>query len=588
MTRTAKDTFARDLHARWRCVSTWVGCFLSGCAACFAQVDERPVLRSYSIETLRRATRHVMPPSFGSYPVPPGAGWDSGAVGEGADILTEDALEDDLRDTALPPSWDEDQSTFLRISPRRLLLLACGDVQARVEGRLAAIRDELQALTVAIEIDGYVWHGEDVPVPGIQDEHALATLQASLDSKATRRLFTTRFQATPWDEHVFDRRTHTALVVDIDMEGVGGAPPALDPVVYRVSTGPFVLVRQTPLEYDGWVHLHLDLRYSALLDLRHVNAAGDEEAHIDLADVALEGVTQDLCVPRGGGVVFVNRVRRGETRVFVVRVSGQDADHGEPVREETFLKVGALTSPLGVLAGLPLDRFHWIAEEDDEPRRRLETEDALRLFARHEVDQDISDDAPWISMSKLTATARNEVRAAWVELERTQLRTAHVELEVVESESLDEPADVASRPTVGSTTLLALPRNTSRAAIGRCVSFLGDWDVEVSQGLFPTDPVLEQEFLGTWVHLTPHVVEPDHGTFHLELFAHACAGETRTVTPTKDLEPIELPVTAKTVVARDLELRVGQRVWLGRVPGGRGGRVRHAFLRLVEVTEIGP
>ncbi|MCB9881976.1 MAG: hypothetical protein H6834_09315 [Planctomycetes bacterium] len=492
-------------------------------------------------------------------------------------------LEADLRITALPPSFEDGDDTFLRSTTRGLLLLAPEDVQMRVGQRLAAIRDELDMLTVEIEWSAYTVRGSiDVP-PGVLTEADMTGWLEVLGSERGERSFAMRLPATPWEDHVFDRRIHTRMIQDVDTDGVAGLPPALDPWVGSIGTGPYAIVRQTPLERPGWVQLHLDLRHASLLGVRSLELAGKEEAHMDLADVAFEGVTQTLCVPLGGGVVFVERREPDTSRVFIVRAWNRP-DVAKP-EQTTFLNVIALTAPLQGFAGLPIDRL-WMGD-DEEVRRRFEVADVLQLFPSLYEDLDQGDDAHWISMAPLAEKERSHLRSVVADLERSALRTAQVEIEIVESQTVAEPEAANDLRPVSSATLFGQACQTARAAIGRCVSFLGDWDVEVSMGVTPTDPVLEQEFLGTWAHVTPQVVRPDRATFHLELFVHAQAGETRTVHPTKDIEPIELPVTAKTRIERDLDLRVGERVWLGRVPGGSAGRVRHAFARLVRVVEFG-
>ncbi|MCB9881974.1 MAG: hypothetical protein H6834_09305 [Planctomycetes bacterium] len=550
----------------------------------FGQVDPPAVLRSYPIESFRHPARWVVPPRFGVYPVPPD-GYDEALEQpvEGPEVLSARALQADLLATALPSWWNDSTDTFLSISPRRLMLLAPQDVQERVATRLAALRDAFDTRVVWLELEAFRCRPEHVPSPGIHDARALAELLQTLRSAEV--LFASRILATPWDDHVFDDRTHTKVVCDVNTEGVAGAPPALDPVVSFVAAGPYAILRQTPLAHRGWVQLHVDLRDARLRALRSATCAGAEDAHIDLPDVAFEGVTQTVCLRVGSGAVFVVRGRAGECRVFVVRVTPQ-APHGE-TSGETFLDVAALTSPLQHFVRLPVETFH-DESRNEELRPRIEFGDVRILFPRDDVlPSDEENTPPWLSTGGLSEPEREAASSTVRALERTHLLTTHLELEIVEAATLEEPTDLASCPVVESTTSFALPGDTSRAAIGRCVSFLGDWDVEVSMGTMPTDPVVEQEFVGTWVHVTPQVVRPDHATFHLELFVHVPAFATRTVQPTKDIEPIDLPVTAKTRIERDLDLRVGERVWLGRVPGGADGHVRHAFARLVRVVEFG-
>ena len=134
-------------------------------------------------------------------------------------------------------------------------------------------------------------------------------------------------------------------------------------------------------------------------------------------------------------------------------------------------------------------------------------------------------------------------------------------------------------------TLWLQPANTVQVADGRIVTYVGDWDVEVSMGVHPPDPLVERSFFGPWVQATLRSARQNDVWLSLEVHADRPSARLRRLDPTPRSNPIELPRFVECDIQREVHLRAAEPVWIGR-RADEMGTFTHVFAQLVAIHEL--
>ncbi|MCB9881977.1 MAG: hypothetical protein H6834_09320 [Planctomycetes bacterium] len=543
------------------------------------------VLRSYETAHLTRAVRKSRYGSFGVH-VPSPGGFDTGED-DGSpdlDILAPDVLADYLR--ACVPGDDLDrEETFLEVRDTCTVVLAPRVVQTSIERALDDLNAALRRATHEVVLRWYVGEGTRAIATGVCAAQELTLRRQQLDERA-ELVWSTQFEASPWDEHVADELVMRRVLLDVDVE-VTPRGPLFDPVCLDVPTGIKARLRQLPLESGNRVLLHVDFDRSRLAELRTLQVRLGEGATmpLELPDIEFAAFCQRFPVAIGGGVILALG-EGAEAGVLFVSVGRRPSGPTRRTRAVPFLHTQTLREPHSFPTGLPY-RWWWDAGVPREPGPPPLTDvEIAAIFTALGAAYPTLEGRAWVPLMNLEPAAAARLRTSWKAIEQDVLRGAHLEVLEIESAEESPPSEVEGHAILARQTLLVQEGATSRCAVGRETSRLADWDPEVAyEGKLAhavSDPIEESEFTGTWIHLRPYDVAADRVSFHLELREHRRVGEPREVEPSRVIGPLELSCLEQAVFQRELTLKPGEIVCVGTVRGATGS-FRHAFVTVREV-----
>ncbi|MCK6478752.1 MAG: hypothetical protein L6R43_00990 [Planctomycetes bacterium] len=305
-----------------------------------------------------------------------------------------------------------------------------------------------------------------------------------------------------------------------------------DPVLLTQRTGASLDLRVSPLPGGGAAVVEAIARVSAALPPERAEGLHPDMGHLDRGVVA--GAQAALLFRAEPGVETVHAWQARDGRSFRLRTTLRwappPADAGEPVLLWSPVLAWEFTSrtcpnyvlrPSGAEADENRPRFGK-AEEDHRPT----AEDRLlrvaeRLEGGAEFDGEVTESGLLVLSGKGAAAAARELRGS---MDR-EFRSHAVEVEARQAGDKERLLFRASGPLVSGTMVNFLS--------GEARNYVQDWDIEVAQGAWIPDPIVDCLQAGDYLNLrlvdagdgTPFAVDLD---FQMALF--------------EGFEPVDMPL----------------------------------------------
>lgn len=555
------------------------------------QGDEDLVFRSYPVAHLTRTIRDDLPtiafgdhlPRSGEMP-DPGSRFFGDPVREGHQLIQAEVLADWMRDLLMPSPLPEGWS--IEGEGTRLDVIADAATHERCGAFLNYLDERVRSERFRVTVRGYEVRGSFGGSTSWLDGLGRQAVRALLDDKGPARFVETAI-VEAGRRVQFGRRHVVHYLQDFDAE-IAQDSSTTDPLMADMQFGSQVSVLVHPLQDPAAVLARVCIDDADPPSFRRIPLHAKQVAPIDLPELNVTCLQHHARVVLGGALVLPVLGLGDRSMVYFVEI--------DPITERPKTRDDLALFPLEHLNQEKEVRFHapngleekvFFWDQDE-----IETLDIDQVWdwirQTHEEVFDREDGGrivprgPWLTLVHTNDEVTRSAREIVANIEGEEARTAHVRFEVHPVRDGREGA-VRTSEALAFVELFGRCNMSSRAAIGTERLMLVDYDSVIAQEASLHDPVVDAVFLGTWLELAPRRIDTSGTHVQVHWNVRQETDRPQYATGPGGIGPIEGLVHEEVDATVNVDLVPDQPILLGRLPKGRDGQEREAWLRLVAV-----